>query len=985
MLKTLFILGIVFLMFQQSNAQNLGLHVTKAELDLWRVRSQQGPYRVNGDVSTNSPGDWARILKDKDRFMANPGNSLWNGISGSGCVKPVIEKPGITGPKYREMTYWVSAAFYGLIKNDAHVLNTAKKQFLLQVTKPNLQPSNKSRWCNYTLADGHPSFTISYWLTQLLYIYEYMEIGGIKFSSSEKAMIDKWFKDWGNFFQKDVDHYINSMFSNRNSTTHVEQLIHKALKYEQEPAYHGGPKTTQPQRMYNNRKATQIRFVGLVGVKYGISSHVVSYKKFTKEFLAFACYPNGAFAEFHRGDHGLPDRGFAYLGSTLSALITVADALARRGDKEIYYYETTHGLYGTQGNTKKSLKWAMQSYMKLVDGTNKFYRYSNPSTIIDGKHTPSKWYSAHECLLIQASTFYKDNYSQSVIERKSSKVGPYPASPAGFGAFAIWNGDAGTFPGVMFMFNHNLNIFGGSQPAQPVAIAPPPVSGGKLAAPSELRVTSVTGTDIRLSWKDNSSDETGFILEVSNSSNGGFTKLRDLSANATSYAHTGMPIGTTKYYRIMAKNSDGTSDYSNVVKGSTNFMPPTGPTSLTASRVSSSEVLLKWNDRTVIETGYVVEVSSKSNTGFTVLKQLGVNSNSFSHKGVKSGNRYYYRVKAINQAGSSHYSNTAGVLVTNATASNARMSATGIASNQIELSWDEIPGNFSNISIEYSTDSTDFKVLEEITDGSNQLVHSGLNPNQKFYYRIKAVDAKGNIFQSVITKGNSLCKSVKPMVNMKGSSGWCDNTGTELSAPEGFVEYEWKHGEASGTITADIPGNYAVRVKDQFGCWSDYSDEVVIKSSPERPEIISEGDSLYTNVAVEHQWFLNNKPIKGANRNYYIPTKEGEYNVVVTKNGGCLERSGSVKVGNITRNILNTFPNPNNGAFSVTIENPVFEEYQLAVYNSVNETVYQTTLSNFDDQLISYDLDLRQFGRGIYFVKVYHPEGEPMVKKVLIN
>jgi hypothetical protein len=60
----------------------LGLHVTQEELTIWRQRSVSGPYRIAGDVSTNSPGDWTRIagfaVTNAQSFLNAPTADRWS-------------------------------------------------------------------------------------------------------------------------------------------------------------------------------------------------------------------------------------------------------------------------------------------------------------------------------------------------------------------------------------------------------------------------------------------------------------------------------------------------------------------------------------------------------------------------------------------------------------------------------------------------------------------------------------------------------------------------------------------------------------------------------------------------------------------------------------------------------------------------------------------------------------------------------------------
>ncbi|WP_445736018.1 fibronectin type III domain-containing protein [Mariniflexile sp.] len=80
-------------------------------------------------------------------------------------------------------------------------------------------------------------------------------------------------------------------------------------------------------------------------------------------------------------------------------------------------------------------------------------------------------------------------------------------------------------------------------------------------APSELTSTVTSSSEINLTWKDNSDDETGFIVE--RKSTGAFEAIATLGANITSYSDTGLVAATLYTYRVVAKNDLGNSDYSN--------------------------------------------------------------------------------------------------------------------------------------------------------------------------------------------------------------------------------------------------------------------------------------------------------------------------------------------------------------------------------------------------------------------------------------
>ena len=88
-------------------------------------------------------------------------------------------------------------------------------------------------------------------------------------------------------------------------------------------------------------------------------------------------------------------------------------------------------------------------------------------------------------------------------------------------------------------------------------------------SPIKLTATSVSSTQINLSWSPSSSDGnspiTGYKIEVKKDSGSNSTLVEDTKSTATTYSHTGL-IANSKYtYKVYAINSAGTSAASNEV------------------------------------------------------------------------------------------------------------------------------------------------------------------------------------------------------------------------------------------------------------------------------------------------------------------------------------------------------------------------------------------------------------------------------------
>ncbi len=105
------------------------------------------------------------------------------------------------------------------------------------------------------------------------------------------------------------------------------------------------------------------------------------------------------------------------------------------------------------------------------------------------------------------------------------------------------------------------------------------VSGTVPYAPSGFGATAVSASQINLTWTDNSTDETNFIVERALTSAFSSITSFTLPAGTTSSSDTGLAAGTTYYYRVKANNGAGSSPYSNVASATTQVAspPPASP------------------------------------------------------------------------------------------------------------------------------------------------------------------------------------------------------------------------------------------------------------------------------------------------------------------------------------------------------------------------------------------------------------------------
>jgi|GEM_PF-2748093 len=88
-----------------------------------------------------------------------------------------------------------------------------------------------------------------------------------------------------------------------------------------------------------------------------------------------------------------------------------------------------------------------------------------------------------------------------------------------------------------------------------------------IAPPSELTVTASSATVVELSWRDNSNNERGFIIERSLNGNT-WSELNSVRTGTTTYQDQGLQANTKYFYRVLAF-ADNPRDRNNPNKSAT--------------------------------------------------------------------------------------------------------------------------------------------------------------------------------------------------------------------------------------------------------------------------------------------------------------------------------------------------------------------------------------------------------------------------------
>ena len=178
---------------------------------------------------------------------------------------------------------------------------------------------------------------------------------------------------------------------------------------------------------------------------------------------------------------------------------------------------------------------------------------------------------------------------------------------------------------------------------------------------------------------------TSYRIYRSTSRGSGYSLLG--TTTSTSYVNTGASTGTTYYYRVKAVNRDGmASGYSNIVSGNVVVTPkPSAPVVKIGNSAASGKPMLTWNAVSGATSYKVYRATSQSGT-YSLLGT--VTATSYTNTGAKAGVTYYYKVKAVNSAGESAYSNIVSGRATVTTLTMGHSSTSG----KPQLTWKAVSG-----------------------------------------------------------------------------------------------------------------------------------------------------------------------------------------------------------------------------------------------------------------------------------------------------
>ncbi len=283
---------------------------------------------------------------------------------------------------------------------------------------------------------------------------------------------------------------------------------------------------------------------------------------------------------------------------------------------------------------------------------------------------------------------------------------------------------------------------------------PPATPGPQLlpTAPTEARVQSVAGNVLRVSWRDNANNESGYTVEFATEFAGPFVPRYLLSADALAVDERGLAAGSTYFWRVAATSAVGSSAYSNVA--SYTIPDPPAPADPAAERpaapsnaevqASASSARIAWVDNSANESRFVIERATAADGPFVARGVVGANARLFDDPGMEPGATYHWRVAADNAAGRSAFSNvvslTVPALAPPVAPTNLSATVEGIGVN---LRWTDGSTDETAFRLERAIADGDFAELSQTPANATSLRDVVLPPGEPVRYRVRASSAAG--------------------------------------------------------------------------------------------------------------------------------------------------------------------------------------------------------------------------------------------------
>jgi len=295
-----------------------------------------------------------------------------------------------------------------------------------------------------------------------------------------------------------------------------------------------------------------------------------------------------------------------------------------------------------------------------------------------------------------------------------------------------------------------------------------------LSSPSSLSVVFLADTAATISWEYKNPEKYLFLVELSED-NKTFSKLSEAANSNSLTANKAFLVGKKYYFRV---NANGDMNKSGYASTEAVLAGLDAPTQLTATFQNDTTAVLTWIDNSLIETGFVIELSAKDNSHFEIIDTINANTTTTNvFDNFQKSMTYYFRLHAFTKHNTSTYSNIASNGI------KPEVPILDLPSNGAidqpltpTLSW-TASGGATSYTLQVSTNIsfTSFIYNQSNLTSTTQQI-TGLAPLTNYYWRVSANNNYGNsIYSSAWSFTTTGFAPLVPILNLP-SNGATDQS-----------------------------------------------------------------------------------------------------------------------------------------------------------------------------------------------------------------
>ena len=420
-------------------------------------------------------------------------------------------------------------------------------------------------------------------------------------------------------------------------------------------------------------------------------------------------------------------------------------------------------------------------------------------------------------------------------------------------------------PGFGLVFQ--LAAYNGATDAEIVSETTPSVSVRALSPkrfdpPTGLVAQAVDDGRVRLTWIDNSTEESGYLLQVKKVSAKKWDDLGTVEPELKfSVVASGMLPGETYQYRVRVFRGTKLGGFSNIAQATTKTIR--APENLEATPDAEGSFKFKWKDRSSVEAGF--ELQQKVDDGkFAWQWRFGTNTNETELlKNFPLDKDIQFRIAAFYTKGEAKvYSGFSDVITVRSTALSkpTELAMDSRTDASITVKWKDNSVRENGYEVAYRKTGSSAYASKYTATNITKLEITGLDAGQNYDIRVRAVDQ--GFFSATFSPFSPIEKfrtkdgvggDLNPLlsvgvpffyqVNITNTALLTEVTVTGL--PEGLT-YNSETRTITGTIDRDIAFSLTITAKFSDGTTSVRTVNV---TSTAPPTIVSAFDSLNLAVA----------------------------------------------------------------------------------------------------------------------------------------